>query len=69
MTINIIPDTFSSEAFNAVANHPLQTWEWGEARKETGLEVIRVGEFDNNELKHVFQMTLHPVPKTSWKIG
>lgn len=69
MQISIVPDTFNAEMWNAVANHPLQSWEWGEARKETGVTVLRIGVFENNTLVSIFQMTLHPVPKTPWVIG
>ncbi|OGK13193.1 hypothetical protein A3A93_02380 [Candidatus Roizmanbacteria bacterium RIFCSPLOWO2_01_FULL_38_12] len=67
--INIISDTFDRELYNNAAHHPLQSWEWGQARLETGVNVIRVGEYKDNHLHNVFQMTLHPVPHTKWKIG
>jgi lipid II:glycine glycyltransferase (peptidoglycan interpeptide bridge formation enzyme) len=41
-------------------NHPLQSNEWGEFRKKTGLKVIR-----SNQV----QMTIHPIPHTPWAIG
>lgn len=34
MSINIIEDDFNKESFNKKVLHPLQTWEWGEARKQ-----------------------------------
>lgn len=48
--------------FNQAADHPLQTWEWGEFRRQTGLKVIRLGEFEENQLKQVYQLTVHPLP-------
>lgn len=69
MNIQILPDSVSKEEINNVAFHPMQTWQWGEARKETGVEVVRIGEFENEKLKNIFQMTLHEVPHTPWKIG
>lgn len=48
------------DKFGKLANHPLQTWEWGEFRKEWGNEVIRFP-FD--------QITLHKLPFTNFKIG
>lgn len=62
--IKIIPDDFSPSEYNKLAFHPLQTWEWGEARKRTGVEVLRVGDG-----KNVFQLTFHKIPKTDFKIG
>ncbi len=69
MKIQIIPDDFDIETFNKVAPHPLQSWEWGEARKKMGLEVLRIGEFHDDVLKNVFQITLHRIPKTPFTIG
>jgi len=41
------------EAFNKAAGHPLQSWEWGEFRKEAGNEVVRFS---------FGQVTLHKIP-------
>src|SRR6185312_8915139 len=57
------------EAFNKVVTHPLQSYEWGEFRKATGIEVIRKGFFQEGKLLDAFQLTLHKVPHTSWSIG
>ncbi len=43
-----------------VAQHPLQSFEWGEFRKKTGVKVVREGEL---------QITIHPIPHTKWSIG
>jgi lipid II:glycine glycyltransferase (peptidoglycan interpeptide bridge formation enzyme) len=40
--------------------HPLQSIEWGEFRKKTGIKVIRIDGI---------QMTIHPIPRTHWAIG
>ncbi|MCX6726022.1 MAG: peptidoglycan bridge formation glycyltransferase FemA/FemB family protein [Candidatus Shapirobacteria bacterium] len=56
------------EQFNRMAIHPLQSWEWGEFRKKTGLKVIRLGVFDNRKLISSFQLTVHPLPKTNYSI-
>ncbi|MGI5827838.1 MAG: lipid II:glycine glycyltransferase FemX [Patescibacteria group bacterium] len=52
-------------AFNQVVTHPLQSWEWGEFRKKTGVEVVRLGEFEGDKMISGFQITLHPLPKFS----
>ncbi|MFA6017265.1 MAG: peptidoglycan bridge formation glycyltransferase FemA/FemB family protein [Patescibacteria group bacterium] len=62
--IKIISDDFSSMQYNKLALHPLQTWEWGEARKKTGIEILRIGDG-----KNVYQLTFHKIPKTDFKIG
>ncbi|MBI3366482.1 peptidoglycan bridge formation glycyltransferase FemA/FemB family protein [Candidatus Roizmanbacteria bacterium] len=75
MAIQIIKDSFPVKQFNNLAIHPLQAWEWGEARKKTGVEVLQFGEFKNNKLINVFQITIHSlVPNlycltTHYKIG
>jgi len=55
--------------FDQVVTHPLQSWAWGEFRQETGVEIRRLGRFSNKQLKDGYQITLHPVPKTKFKIG
>lgn len=57
------------EIFNNLVNHPLQSYEWGEFREKTGVKVIRRGVFNNKKLVSAFQLTIHPVPYTSWHIG
>lgn len=46
--------------FNKKANHPVQSWEWGEFRKKAGNELVRF-EFG--------QITLHKIPLSPYKIG
>ena len=40
--------------------HPLQSFEWGEFRKLTGVEVVR---------ERGIQVTIHKIPYTPWTIG
>ena len=37
------------ELFNQVVNHPLQSHQWGEFRKKTGVQVERLGFFVGGE--------------------
>ena len=55
--------------YNKVVNHPLQSWEWGEFRQKTGVEVERVGFFGQGELKKAFQVTFHQIPVLGRKAG
>ncbi|MCL4339076.1 peptidoglycan bridge formation glycyltransferase FemA/FemB family protein [Patescibacteria group bacterium] len=55
--------------FDKLATHPLQSWEWGEFRKKTGIDVVRLGRFDNDKLVETAQITFHKLPFTSYTIG
>lgn len=70
MLTKIISDTKKPEKFNTVAPHPLQSWEWGSARKKMGIDVLRIGEFSQNDtLNNVFQITFHKVPYSRFTVG
>lgn len=69
MIIHIVSDKIRKDKFNKHATHPMQSWEWGEARIQTGLNVVRIGEYANKKLKNVFTITLHPIPYTKNYIG
>lgn len=66
----IIREVFpeEKEKFNQVVNHPLQSWEWGEFRKKTGVEVIRLGIFEDKQLKAGYQLTVHSLPKLPFTV-
>lgn len=64
MAVKIIDQNYNKALFNKLALHPLQSWEWGEARKKMGIKVLRIG----NETD-VYQITFHKVPYTKYKIG
>lgn len=57
------------KAYDRVVCHVIQSWEWGEFRKQTGVEVVRLGEFEGNKLKSAYQFTIHSVPHLNQKIG
>ncbi|PIS14277.1 peptidoglycan bridge formation protein FemAB [Candidatus Shapirobacteria bacterium CG09_land_8_20_14_0_10_39_12] len=67
MTIREVSEKEKNQ-FNAVAAHPLQSWEWGEFRQKTGLKVIRLGVFEGKKLKAGYQLTIHPLPKLPYTI-
>lgn len=67
--IQLIENSEIRKDWNAKALHPMQSWEWGEARREMGLTVVRIADYNEKELVGVFQMTVHPIPKTPFKIG
>ncbi len=55
--------------FNKVVTHPVQSWEWGEFREKTGIKVLRLGEFSGKNLTNAYQLTIHTIPHTNFKIG
>lgn len=57
------------KAFNLVARHPLQSWEWGEFREHTGVEVTRILCLVDGKVRESYQVTWHKVPKTPFVIG
>lgn len=57
------------DIYNKVVAHPLQSWEWGEFRTKTGVEVIRLGEFQGQALKSGIQITFHKLPNLPFAIG
>jgi len=59
----------NKDIFNKFVSHPLQSYEWGEFRKQTGVTVIRRGFFENNKLIDAFQLTIHKIPFVPWTIG
>ena len=57
------------EIYNKVIEHPLQTWEWGDFRKNTGVEIERIGLFENGKLQRAFQVSFHTIPFINRTIG
>lgn len=56
-------------SFNQTVSHVIQSWEWGEFRKKTGLDLVRLGHFEGNRLVMAYQLTFHPVPFFKQTIG
>ncbi|AKM81654.1 MAG: FemAB family protein [Candidatus Pacebacteria bacterium GW2011_GWF2_38_9] len=57
------------ELFNQVANHPLQSYEWGEFRKKTGVQVERLGFFVGGKINSTMQVTFHKIPFLNRFVG
>jgi lipid II:glycine glycyltransferase (peptidoglycan interpeptide bridge formation enzyme) len=68
MLVRPIKDN-EKKIYNQVVHHPLQSWEWGEFRKQTGVEVERVGFFEQGKLQKAFQVTFHHIPILGRKAG
>ena len=55
--------------YNSSVKHPLQTWEWGEFRRKTGVDVERFGLFDGPKVVGGIQVTFHPLPYVPYTVG
>jgi peptidoglycan pentaglycine glycine transferase (the first glycine) len=62
-------ENIDREAFDALAPNPMQSYAWGEVRKETGIRVVRFGLYRGGALFAVYEMTVHKLPKISYYIA
>lgn len=56
-------------AYNGAVDHPMQSYEWGEFRKATGVTVERKALTISSKFSQAFSLTIHKVPKTPFTIG
>lgn len=54
--------------WNSYANHPLQTWAWGDFREAMGVTVERIVMIKKKQTDR-WQLTFHHIPYTPWTIG
>lgn len=59
----------NKKLFNSLVSHPLQSFEWGEFRKKTGLEVVRKIVMKNETPTDAFSITIHKIPIFGGNIG
>lgn len=55
--------------WDKVVRHPLQSWSWGEFRKNMGVDVARLAVIKGEKLIEGWQITFHRIPYTPWTIG
>ena len=68
MDLRLINENQKSQ-YNKLVTHVIQSWEWGEARKNLGTPLIRYGIYRDGHLVKAFQLTLHKIPLTKKYIG
>lgn len=69
MSVKIIDKIQDIDQYNRLAPNPLQSWEWGQARVQMGIEVLRIGDYEKEKIQHVYQITFHKIPYSSFTIG
>lgn len=68
MDLRIITDKEETQ-YNKLVTHIMQSWHWGELRKNLGTPVLRYGLYHQGKLAKAFQLTLHKIPFTSFFVG
>ncbi len=64
--IELVENSFDSQRWNKCVSHPLQSWEWGQARHALNTSVVR---FLDTSSQTGYQMTLHKIPMIGGHIG
>lgn len=67
----IVREVIDSEKkeYDKHVSHIIQSWEWGDFRKKSGLDVVRLGHFDGDKMTLAYQLTFHKVPIFAKTIG
>lgn len=68
MDFRLIPENKKGQ-YNQLVTHVIQSWEWGEFRKNSGIPLVRYGLYKGGKLKAAFQLTLHKIPLTNFFVG
>ena len=55
--------------WDSVVAHPLQTWAWGDFRREMGLDTVRIAVVQGNKIVDGWQLTFHRFPGTPFTVG
>lgn len=62
-------DSEFKKDFDSVVDHPLQSYEWGNFRQESGIKVVRRAIQKNGKILKAYQMTIHKIPGMNFNIG
>ena len=68
MAIRIVSSR-EKKQYSQGVEHLVQSWEWGEFRAKTGVEVVRLGRFAGKKLEEGYQLTFHPLPFGGCTVG
>jgi len=66
----LLKEAFDKDEYNALITHPVQTWEWGIFRQNTGITILRlIIEEPDNKSAYSLTITFHAVPHTGFTVG
>lgn len=68
MDLRLIEDN-QKQLYNRLVTHVIQSFEWGETKKDLRTPLLRYGLYRNGKLVDVFQLTLHKIPFTEKYVG
>lgn len=68
MGVKVIQEE-QKEKYNALVDHIMQSWEWGELRRKLGTSPLRYGVYKDDNLIQSFQLILHKLPLTNYYVG
>lgn len=64
----VLDSTYKSEYDNMV-RHPVQSWAWGDFKKNSGADVERIGIFEDGRMIDALQIVFSKLPKLNLTIG
>lgn len=64
----VLDSSFKNE-YDAIVQHPIQSWAWGEFKRFFGAEVERIGVFEDGKLIDAFQVVFSKIPKLKMTVG
>lgn len=68
MELKLIEEQQKDE-YNRAVTHIVQSWEWGQFRKNLGTKLLRYGLYEDKKLKVAFHLSFHKIPYTKYFVG
>lgn len=68
-TVTRLATSADQKTWDKLANHPLQSWAWGDFRQTMGLQVVRLITEKGQSLASISLLTFHHLPYTPFTVG